>query len=252
MRSLKPPIFVFLTVFTIGLGPMQASAIRVIGNGGGTTEMQALSVFGILPTVIKICALESNPCNLAGKSVEFLQTQMSSFDSLTPLKLDFRMSAEIYTYDAKGRVLTLNPTALEQLRERIHHIVLDAFSGAMNFQPQISSEIATRLFDDRQWEFRSMFTSAGTLVWLKGPQVAALVHIDNNGSLEDLTPSMVSGLECGNSPKDLRLFDLARGIESTLEGKMHWVCSGQSMQAKFTAIYDRTGWRFYFFSVSAS
>ena len=225
---LRALLFVSLTLPGVAA---QGSNVRVIGTGGDSALMEALSLFADLPRRIKFCAWDENPCQLDKRdfdSLLFLDGEASR--NHFPKELSFDSPNGHVIVDKEKRQVRMPATQLEKFG-----IAASVFAAWSNYYQSESVHLESlykALFKE-QWIFsRGRFNSGRQLMAVERSSSADVVLEEKGRPLVNLTPYFLRSFECpGNSKlKSARVTDSSSNGGILLD--VRWDCLGDSFSAR--------------------
>jgi hypothetical protein len=246
--------------------PELATAIRVIGNGGGIGEMHALGALANLRRLSMICMLPNNPCHLNDASTETLRRLdsiglLNSTDAVLEYFPNPDGGTDAIRYGAQDNYVAIASSALnwpDGSPRPYSEITALVFSAWLN-RPAALRISRERGIEPRQVEEFAKLISAGLnledralpLIPLKlvlheiqithafdgddvlNIPVLALEQTDQPNSI-DFTQAFTSAVQCrANKPVRIVQFSGAFYAPPNVIGELTWVCGTQAFKGRY-------------------
>lgn len=244
---MKNKFFIFIWLFFIG-SSVHAN-VRVIGNGGGETEMRALTEFSVVRTTLKMVAENEDNPFLNISATEELRKLLETISDQWHLK--FVSQDEEYTYDYGQNLIIMDPDKLKISRVTMSQYLLNAWLNvSAKATPDLVQILVDRVFPSDDWEFVSMRHSRGNLMIFKNTYglTASIKYRTKWISLKGLLANELKSCPI----QDLEIMDIFQ-IQSHAQGyrlNLTWRCQGEESAAQaLLKNFDDNQWKLILFAL---
>lgn len=237
-----------LILFLLISSAVPAFAIRVIGNGGGYAEMQALSALSRLRVLILPCLQRGEACALTEVEQDYLRRLDAAAAFKTGgVKLAFftRENSGDWVRYGNGTMAVASGVLYDQAGSpltfaEIGRAVLQAWLGRPEI-PHVNgvspAEIAGKVFSsfsasEMSWEMKALGARGHLIQASSRGTNHVFLGVEFNDMTEDLSERFLTSVPCREPAAD----PVVRRVhfqDSVLTGEMTWACDGEITRARF-------------------
>ncbi len=229
--------------------------IRVIGNGGGEDEMQALSLFAAAQEIVALAVNSQSIGTMLPADRELLAKAhaMLTRSPSEKWRLTFQSSGPNVVYDSAQREIKLNLDAVLNSESRLDLAILKYYlkaSGVLNdFE---TKSMALALLPTEDWELETVAVKMGSVVVFHSGDVWTMAYRDRAGFVDFARMMGQEFPTCSRGGFEFRAIESVTRESDGFLAKIKFQCGEEERSARLRAQISQDGqWNLFLFGVSS-
>ena len=225
--------------------------VRVIGNGGGETEMRILSLYSAVGDILNAVSISESQKFLSDQVQTDLRELLENPER-DQWKVDFAYDfPQMFELDSEGQSVIFNPQEIEARQFRIDHIVSHAYLSIPPFASVTQMlTVEKQIFPNEDWEYQVIKTRGSRLVVFDNAMGQISMLYDGNGP-KDLSAVIQPATACSkNSFELIRAFEISTN-RSRYSLTAVWKCGSTSSRSQVRLKKNDNGWEAILFGTRA-